>query len=229
MMPQVPVMLAIAAVVFAASCRKAEEVAAPEPAESRTPAESPAPPEDPASPEAKAPTETQESPVPVEETKITIDTEAGPVNAVTKTVDAVEQRIEKASPAAVERFNTWAKKAEAFKSAYHVIALEDELMQYDQAFVGWQQAEVKKHTDDDVINTLGAYLGCMAVNNLEMEWVMVRDKYGIDYGVQHPKHGIIAFPFSSVAKRIEENSSGFVHGVFHTLKHQLRAREDPER
>lgn len=150
------------------------------------------------------------------------------MNAVTKTVDAVEQRIEKASPAAVKRFNAWAEKAESFKKSYRVVALEDELMQYDQAFIGWQQAEVKKHTDDDVINTLGAYLGCMAVNNLEMEWVVVRDKFGVDYGVQHPEHKVIAFPFSSVAKRIEENSAGFVHGVFHTLKHQLGAKEDQE-
>ena len=65
---------------------------------------------------------------------------------------------------------------------------------------------------------LGAYLGNNLVEELEMEWVVVTDKYGTDYAVRGKKYEVLSFPFSSVMKRIENNQYDFMAGVYYVVQ-----------
>ena len=62
-----------------------------------------------------------------------------------------------------------------------------------------------------------------------MEWVTVTDEYGTDYAVRSKSVEVMAFPFSTVLKRIEDKEHDFLHGVYHTLKQRLESSDNMRR
>jgi hypothetical protein len=58
-----------------------------------------------------------------------------------------------------------------------------------------------------------------------MEWVVVTDEYGTDYAVRSKQSEVMAFPFSSVAKRIERDQYDFMVGVYHSVRTILESGE----
>jgi len=156
-----------------------------------------------------------------EPNELTIETDEGTVVGHTTEVEDFPQKVVAVNAAESRQFTEWAAEAEAFLSAYGTPKAENELKRYDEAFKAWQDSTVKKHSDQDVINALGAYLGQRMVQDFNMEWVMVTDQYGKDYAVRHKTSELMSFPFSSVMKRIEDKEHDFIHGVYHVLKHEV--------
>ncbi|MDQ8192669.1 DUF3806 domain-containing protein [Roseibacillus persicicus] len=153
--------------------------------------------------------------------EIIIETEEGAVVGEVTEMEKVSQEVVPVNVAESRQFADWAAKAVEFLNVYGPPESDNELKQYDGAFKAWQGSKVKKYSDQEVINLLGAYLGQRLVQDLDMEWVMVTDKYGQDYAVQHKVSKLMGFPFSSVMKRIEDGESDFLHGVYHILKNEL--------
>jgi hypothetical protein len=56
-----------------------------------------------------------------------------------------------------------------------------------------------------------------------MEWVTVSDEYGTNYAVRGKSAEVMAFPFSSVLKRIENNEHDFMYGVYYAVKGALES------
>ena len=152
--------------------------------------------------------------------ELTIETADGTVVGHTTEVEHFPQKVVAVNPAESRQFAEWATEAEAFLSAYGTLQSENELKRYDEAFKAWQDSATKEHSDQDVINALGAYLGQRMVQDFDMEWVMVTDQHGQDYAVRHKSSELMSFPFSSVMKRIEDKEHDFIHGVYHVLKHE---------
>jgi len=54
----------------------------------------------------------------------------------------------------------------------------------------------------EAIDVLGTAYGNLLVQN-GFRWIVVEDQYGTDYAVRHDATGVMAFPHSSVAKRLD--------------------------
>ena len=99
------------------------------------------------------------------------------------------------------------------------------LEDYDEAFRIWQQDKQAEFSDERVIEIIGGYLGNKCVDELEMEWSVVTDEYGTDYAVRSTVNEVTSFPFSAVLKRIEDGNNGFIHGLFHTIRHTIETSD----
>ncbi len=95
------------------------------------------------------------------------------------------------------------------------------LRDFDEAFRLWQNEDAPRYTERQVIDILGAYLGSRLAVDFGMEWVKVTDQDGTDYAVRAKTVEVMSFPFSSVAKRIENKQYGFMAGVYHTVQHTV--------
>lgn len=157
--------------------------------------------------------------------ELTIKTDEGTVTGHTTELEDFPQKIVPVNAAESHQFAEWAAETEEFLSAYGTPQSENELIRYDEAFKAWQDSETKKHSHQDVINTLGAYLGQRMVQDFDMEWVIVTDPYGQDYAVRHKTSELMSFPFSAVTKRIKDMEYDFIHGVYHVLKHEVENGE----
>jgi len=153
--------------------------------------------------------------------ELMIETDEGMVVGHTTEVEDFPQKVVPVNAAESRQIAEWAAEAEAFLSAYETPQSKNELKRYDEAFKAWQDSATKNHSDQDVISTLGAYIGQRMVQDFDMEWVMVTDQYGQDYAVRHKTSELMSFPFSSVMKRIEDKEHEFIHGVYHVLKHEV--------
>jgi hypothetical protein len=79
-----------------------------------------------------------------------------------------------------------------------------------------------------VINILGAYLGEEMIRGIDMEWVTVSDELGSAYAVRHRNFTVLAYPFSSVQKRIEDRSYDFIEKIYYTTKDRLESGDYKE-
>jgi len=161
--------------------------------------------------------------------ELTIETSEGTVVGHTTEVDEFPQNIVPVNAAEARQFEEWASGATTYLTDYGTPQSGNDLKQYDEAFKAWQDSHAKRHSDQDVINILGSYLGQRMVKDFDMEWVMVTDKYGKDYAVRHKTSELLSFPFSSVMKRIEDKEHDLIHGVYHVLKHEVEQGEFKQR
>lgn len=75
----------------------------------------------------------------------------------------------------------------------------------DVVFSRWMIENGDKEPADSVADALGVAFGDFLVDNHEFRWVVVTDEYGTATAVRHQHSDVMAFPTSSVAKRIDDN------------------------
>lgn len=161
--------------------------------------------------------------------KLDIETPEGVVSATRTTVDQVPQQIQPVSDEVREVFRGFSELGPEFAEHYVPESMEAGLRLYDQAFSAWQLAESKAHSDQQVVEILGAILGNNLADDFDMEWVVVNDEYGTDYAVRGKAIDVMAFPFSTVLKRITNVEHDFMYGVYHTVKDRIESGEYVER
>ena len=165
-------------------------------------------------------------------TAITIQTSEGDVTAHKSVGEPTSQKIVVVSGDALKRLQALSAQGPAFVAAYLPGTPEPDLKDYDRAFRAWQVSRAPQHSNEQVVEILGGCLGNKCVADFDMEWVTVTDEYGTDYAVRSKSVEVMAFPFSTVLKRIEDKEHDFLHGVYHTLKHTLGSGDyksrDPE-
>ena len=154
---------------------------------------------------------------------INIETPDGDVMAHQSSADAMPQDIKRVSGRELARLQSLGTRGPGFVAAYLSNTPNPDLKDYDRAFRAWQTSASPQHSKDQVVEILGAYLGNCMIADFDMEWVMVTDEYGTDYAVRGKTNDVMAFPFSSVMKRIEDGEHEFLYGVYHTLKHTLKS------
>ena len=159
------------------------------------------------------------------EKTLEIETPSGTVVTDTKTVPHFEQKIQPVSGDALVELRSLDDASKEFLYSYVPGGTPPTLESYDMAFEHWQGSQSPKYTQEQTIEILGGVLGNYCIDNLNMEWVVVTHEYGTDYAVRHKKSEIMAFPFSSVLKRIERHESGFMDGVFETIKYTIQKGE----
>lgn len=161
--------------------------------------------------------------------KLDVETPEGSVSATRTTVDPVPQEIQPVSDEVREMFRGFSELGPEFTKYYVPESLESGLKLYDQAFSAWQLADSKAHSDQQVVEILGAILGNRLVDDFDMEWVVVNDEYGTDYAVRGKVIDVMAFPFSTVLKRITNVEHDFMYGVYYTVKDRIESGEYVDR
>ena len=152
---------------------------------------------------------------------VTISTPQGNITAQKSIGEPTPQKIAVVRGDALKRLEALSEQGPGFVRAYLPDVREPDLKDHDLAFRAWQTSKAPQHSNEQVVEILGGYLGNKCVVDLEMEWVTVTDEYGTDYAVRSKSAEVMAFPFSTVMKRIEAKEHDFLHGVYHTLKHTL--------
>ncbi|MBL8872352.1 MAG: DUF3806 domain-containing protein [Planctomycetaceae bacterium] len=153
--------------------------------------------------------------------EIRIDTPDGEVTAHDTNVEETPQTITVVDGEHLEWLQSLDDASPEFVAHYLPHVTEPSLIDYDAAFRAWQQDEAPPYSDMQVIQLVGGYLGNKLIADFDMEWVMVTDEYGTDYAVRSTKVEVMSFPFSTVVKRIEDNTYNFVNGVYYTIKEML--------
>lgn len=160
-------------------------------------------------------------PVANESHEIRIDTPDGEVAAHKTTVEPPSQTITVVDGDDLSRLQSLDADGPEFVAHYVPDVTEPGLKDYDAAFRAWQLDAGKPYTDKQVIDLIGGYLGNKCVADFGMEWVSVTDRYGTDFAVRSTRIEVMSFPFSTVAKRINDKKHDFVHGVYFTIKEML--------
>lgn len=153
----------------------------------------------------------------------TIQTPEGSITAHKSTVEPTPQKITVVSGDELKHLQSLAAQGPAFVAAYLPDLREPDLKDYDRAFRAWQVSKSPQHSEEQVVEILGGYLGNKCVADFDMEWVTVTDEFGTDFAVRSRSVELMAFPFSTVLKRIENSEFDFLHGVYHTIKHTLES------
>ena len=92
----------------------------------------------------------------------------------------------------------------------------------DLAFEAWtKDPNPDKFPAERVAEAFGAALGQALADRLGMEWAHVDDNGWVE-AVVHFKSHTIAYPFDSVAKRVEAGEYGFIQGIYHAVQEQMR-------
>lgn len=146
-----------------------------------------------------------------------ISTPDGTVSVNSQTVTPVPQQVTPVAASKLRQLNELDKAAASFLATYLPDA-DQSLKAYDEAFHAWQKDKTHRYSEEDVIERLGAYLGNKLVADFDMEWVEVSDEYGTDLAVRARKYEVISYPFSSVAKRVQNNQYDFMVGVYYAVQ-----------
>ena len=150
-----------------------------------------------------------------------IDTPKGQVLVEEFTIEATPQTIvvlEGDKLAALQKLEA----AGADFVAHYLPEVEQpNLKDYDAAFRAWQLDQAAPFTDQQVIDSVGGFLGNKLVADFDMQWVLVTDEYGTNYAVRSTEVEAMSFPFAAVSKRIEDNSYDFVYGIYYAVQHTI--------
>ena len=163
--------------------------------------------------------------MPKDSEQIDVETPNGKISAKKIEVEPVPQKILVVTGDELKQLESIGKNGADFVKAFDPDEKDISLRAYDRAFRSWQLSGYREYSKETVINLLGGYLGNKCVNKLNMEWVVVNDEYGTDYAVRSKTSEVMAFPFSTVLKRIEDNEYDFLYSVYHTIKQTLESGE----
>ncbi len=161
--------------------------------------------------------------------EVIVNTPEGEVFATETKEDATPQTITVVAGDDLAWLQTLGRDGPDFVASYVPDAITPELQDYDTAFALWQQDPEPTYTAQKVIESLGGYLGNRMVADFDMEWVVVDDQYGTDYAVRSKTSDAMAFPFSSVMKRIEDGQSEFVYGLYYVVKNVIDEAKQADR
>ena len=153
---------------------------------------------------------------------VSINTPVGNI-ASNQTTSPAHPKVEKIHGEKLEYLQSLSKLGPGFITTYCPNEQSTDLKAYDRAFHAWQTSNSPKHSKEQVTEILGGCLGNKLVSELNMEWVLVTDKYGTDYAVRSNSYEVLAFPFSTVLKRIEDNEYDFMNSVFIAVKHSIES------
>ena len=156
---------------------------------------------------------------------IEIETPDGSVEAQKTTIEPFPHTVTIVTGDELSLLESLALEAPAFAGSYVPNVTEFDLADYDRAFRAWQISDSPQHSNQEVVEILGAYLGHRLVLDFDMEWVVLTDEYGTAYAVRSKSVEVMAFPFSTVLKRVESNEYDFLYRVYFAVKQQL-ARSD---
>jgi hypothetical protein len=156
---------------------------------------------------------------------ITINTPDGNLVTTATPVDPEPQKISPVTGETLKSLQGAESETRDFLATYLVFEGEPTLKDYDRAFRAWQTSASPKHTPQQVIDLVGRYFGNKCVAELNMEWVTVTDSHGTDYAVRSKTSEVMTFPFSAVAKRIEQQEFDFLDPIFNSAKQMIESGE----
>lgn len=134
------------------------------------------------------------------------------VRITVTTMDPVPQTVAVFSEADLDWLRTNLERARALGVKYGS-AGELGPEELDRVFSRWMNEQGEKEENGHIANALGAAFGAFLVQEHGFDWVVVTDEFGTEYAVKHQAADSIAFPRSSVEKRIEDQEPEFFQNV----------------
>lgn len=155
-----------------------------------------------------------------------VETAIGPVLVTDEQGLPTPQQFEPVDEQFLENVSALSTKAgPQFVSHYLREILNPQLRHYDEAFALWLDDPESPFDSDAIIWIIGSVFGQACCDGLQMEWTLVTDEFGTDYGVRHKDIELQAFPFSTVGKRVEDRSTGFLMDIFYFLAERIESSD----
>lgn len=92
----------------------------------------------------------------------------------------------------------------------------------DTIFAKWMSREGEKESDENIANSLGAAFGSYLVDQHNFNWMVLTDQYGTEYTVKHKIGETMAFPRSSIMKRIEDGSTDLFVNIYYIILDRIK-------
>ena len=154
-----------------------------------------------------------------------VSTSVGEIGVTGGILESNEQKIRMLAENELRIIEIEVKKSRRFIQKYtgkNLTGTLKDLKLFDYGFKVWMLSEdLRKEKNDEVVNSLGAAFGQLMVKELNMEWVVVNDKYGEDWAIQHKDTGIISYPYSSIYKRIVSKKTDFMEPIFYVVQKSI--------
>ena len=161
-----------------------------------------------------------------ESADIDLDTAIGPVSVEHQQIAPTPQRFETVPDEFAANVVTLAEQAgPEFVQHYLPETDNPQLRHYDEAFGSWLDDSESPFAAEAVIWILGSVFGQTCCKALNMDWTVVIDDYGTDFAIRHQSVELLAFPFSTVAKRVEDRSRGFLVDIFYVLDDRVKSAD----
>ncbi len=153
----------------------------------------------------------------------TIETEGGRVHAIFQTVDPWPHTIESFGPNEKRWLedNLYRARQLGIKYGSGGQLTPQEL---DIIFSRWALENGLKEDNETISNALGAAFGAYLTDHLGLDWFVMADEQCREYMVKHREKKIMAFPRSSIYKRIIRGEAEFFHGIYMFLKSRLEEK-----
>ena len=117
----------------------------------------------------------------------------------------------------IEAKRNWVKNHYTSESKSEYDTVEGKLQLLDIILKsGWiEKDEILK------LQCLGITLGDAFAQGLSLEWIGVKDAFGIDPALQLPNTSIIIYPLTMISKRIEKGEEVDVNDLYSWLKDKI--------
>ena len=97
-----------------------------------------------------------------------------------------------------------------------------DLADIDEAYKCWfEQHDPEKEDPNPFINMFGLAFGYYVVNDVELEWAVVKDKYGTDIALHGEPGEVLIFPTNFVSKRYETGQTDFFSMVYKEMRNDI--------
>jgi hypothetical protein len=96
----------------------------------------------------------------------------------------------------------------------------------DRIFWRWRQDTDDKPGGEELANALGAAFGEFLIERHGFRWALVTDEFGTEYTVRHSPGETMAFPRSSVEKRLDVDDPEIFQNLTAAIVHRLREAEE---
>ncbi|WP_144391787.1 DUF3806 domain-containing protein [Pleionea sediminis] len=102
--------------------------------------------------------------------------------------------------------------------------IEDDI---DRVVISWRKSEkADKENSDEIIGSLGAYLGELLIAKHDLVWCVYKDARGSDLCITHKKIAVQTFPHSTVYKAAIEGREYAINDVSKALLEQINEHID---
>lgn len=88
------------------------------------------------------------------------------------------------------------------------------------------EARVFRLDQTKELQCLGVILADAFVQHLRMEWIVVTDEYGRDFGVRLPGTSIIIFPLTLIFERITDGQNVDAFDLFNAVAAKIRELQE---
>jgi hypothetical protein len=154
--------------------------------------------------------------------KIELVTPYGVITGTKREVPSIAEEVRSLTLEEEETKETYVAGALSFASEHGIETDELNADDLDELLKRWAPSVADPDEFDAVTKTLGFAFGNHLARRYGMRWIVISDRYGVDFAVREETTRCTSFPLSVVAKRLESGERDFMGPVAFAIQKQIQ-------